>query len=51
MGQNFDFDLDGQIDMLNGSEEEGHWYLYKNVSNNTNNFVLVDTDMTIGKSR
>ncbi|KXI28847.1 CRTAC1 family protein [Paraglaciecola hydrolytica] len=44
MGQAFDFDLDGQIDMLNGSEEEGHWYLYKNVSNNTNNFVLVDVD-------
>ncbi|MEP1445200.1 MAG: CRTAC1 family protein [Paraglaciecola sp.] len=44
MGQAFDFDLDGQIDMLNGSEEEGHWYLYKNISNTSNNFILVDVD-------
>lgn len=43
MGQAFDFDLDGQLDLLNGSEEEGHWYLYKNITDN-NNFVLVDVD-------
>ncbi|WP_422359625.1 FG-GAP-like repeat-containing protein [Reichenbachiella sp.] len=30
MGQAFDFDLDGQLDMLNGSDADGHWYLYKN---------------------
>ena len=42
MGQAFDFDLDGQVDMLNGSEEEGHWYLYKNVTNTNNHFVLID---------
>ncbi len=42
MGQAFDFDLDGQADMLNGSEEEGHWYLYKNITNSQNHFVLID---------
>ncbi|AWB65712.1 hypothetical protein C2869_04325 [Saccharobesus litoralis] len=41
MGQAFDFDLDGQIDLLNGSEEEGHWYLYKNVSSNQGNNLLI----------
>lgn len=44
MGQAFDFDLDGQLDMLNGSEEEGHWYLYKNITDSGNHFVLVDVD-------
>ena len=29
MGQAFDFDLDGDIDLLNGSEG-GEWYLYEN---------------------
>ena len=29
MGQAFDFDLDGDIDLLNGSED-GQWYLYEN---------------------
>lgn len=42
MGQAFDFDLDGKLDMLNGSEEEGHWHLYKNVTDNNNSFVLID---------
>lgn len=44
MGQAFDFDLDGKLDLLNGSEEEGHWYLYKNTTENENNYVLVDVD-------
>lgn len=42
MGQAFDFDLDGRVDVLNGSEEEGHWYLYKNTTPNTGNYVLVN---------
>ena len=29
MGQAFDFDLDGDVDLLNGSED-GEWYLYSN---------------------
>lgn len=44
MGQAFDFDFDGKIDLLNGSEEEGHWYLYQNSTNNNNNYVLVNVD-------
>lgn len=30
MGQAFDFDLDGRVDMLNGSDNPGRWYLYQN---------------------
>ncbi len=41
MGQAFDFDLDGDIDMLNGSDDEGMWYLYENKTATTNNFVSV----------
>jgi hypothetical protein len=44
MGQAFDFDLDGKLDLLNGSEEEGHWYLYKNTTDKTGNYVIVDVD-------
>ena len=44
MGQAFDFDLDGQVDLLNGSEEEGFWYLYKNSTNEAGNYVLVNVD-------
>ena len=39
MGQAFDFDLDGDIDLLNGSEN-GEWYLYSN-SQTKNNYALV----------
>jgi hypothetical protein len=42
MGQAFDFDLDGKVDLLNGSEEEGKWYLYKNQTQDIGNYVLVD---------
>ncbi|WP_430928703.1 FG-GAP-like repeat-containing protein [Polaribacter marinivivus] len=40
MGQAFDFDLDGKVDLLNGSEG-GEWYLYKNETNNDKNSVLI----------
>lgn len=35
MGQAFDFNLDGQLDLLNGSEG-GQWYLYQNEGLNPN---------------
>ncbi|WP_010521269.1 FG-GAP-like repeat-containing protein [Aquimarina agarivorans] len=41
MGQAFDFDLDGDIDLLNGSDDEGMWYLYENTTKPTHNFALV----------
>ncbi len=41
MGQAFDFDLDGGVDMLNGSDEYGKWYLYKNRKVDTGNYVLI----------
>ena len=30
MGQAFDYNLDGAVDMLNGSDDYGKWYLYAN---------------------
>lgn len=42
MGQAFDFDLDGQVDLLSGSEEEGSWYLFKNHSTDLGNYILFD---------
>ncbi|WP_053084495.1 Ig-like domain-containing protein [Catenovulum maritimum] len=44
MGQAFDFDKDGKVDLLNGSEEEGYWYLYKNTAQNLGNYALVNVD-------
>lgn len=41
MGQAFDWNLDGQVDLLNGSEEEGYWYLYQNQSQPQGNYLLV----------
>lgn len=41
MGQAFDFDLDGDIDLLNGSER-GQWYLYANAQPGEGNYALVD---------
>ncbi|WAJ70472.1 CRTAC1 family protein [Catenovulum adriaticum] len=40
MGQAFDFDLDGRVDLLNG-DESGEWYLYKNQTENQNTFINV----------
>lgn len=44
MGQAFDFNLDGSLDLLNGSEG-GQWYLYANKSNaqtsERHNYALV----------
>ncbi|MCU4676254.1 CRTAC1 family protein [Catenovulum sp. 2E275] len=44
MGQLFDFDLDGQLDLLSGSEEEGHWYLFSNQTSTNNNYLLIDVN-------
>lgn len=40
MGQAFDFDLDGDLDLLNGSEG-GEWYLYENQRSGQGHFALV----------
>ena len=40
MGQAFDFDLDGQLDLLNGSEN-GEWYLYNNQTKSDNKHVTI----------
>ncbi len=40
MGQAFDFDLDGDLDLLNGSEG-GEWYLYENTQPGHGNFAIV----------
>ncbi|MGL6314313.1 FG-GAP-like repeat-containing protein [Vibrio sp. WXL103] len=42
MGQAFDFDRNGQVDLLNGSNETGHWYLYKNITESQGNYLNVD---------
>lgn len=42
MGQAFDFNKDGLLDMLNGSEEEGTWYMYNNQTQMPGNYVLFD---------
>lgn len=39
MGQAFDYDQDGQVDLVSGSEG-GEWYLYQNNSPIKNNFLL-----------
>ncbi len=41
MGQAFDFDLDGRLDLLNGSDNPGKWYLYKNNTESSNAYSLV----------
>ncbi len=40
MGQAFDFDQDGDLDLLNGSEG-GEWYLYENAQPGSGNYALV----------
>jgi len=37
MGGAFDYDLDGNIDLLNGDDDNGEWYLYKNTTEKTKN--------------
>jgi len=40
MGQAFDFDLDGDLDLLNGSEG-GQWYLYANANAGKGHYATV----------
>ena len=40
MGQAFDFDLDGNVDILSGSDDPGKWYLYGN-NTKEDNYLLV----------
>lgn len=40
MGQAFDFDLDGRLDLLNGSDNPGKWYMYQNTSPGGNYLLL-----------
>ncbi|WP_430928714.1 Ig-like domain-containing protein [Polaribacter marinivivus] len=42
MGQAFDYNLDGKIDLINGDDEYGVWHLYKNKLNNNNNYSIVN---------
>jgi len=41
MGQAFDYNLDGKVDVLNGDDEFGLWQLYENSSPTVGNYVLV----------
>jgi len=41
MGQAFDFDFDGNVDLLNGDDEFGTWHLYKNESKTDSNYALI----------
>lgn len=40
MGQAFDFDLDGRLDLLTGNEG-GQWYLFNNKSVNQGNYAII----------
>ncbi len=42
MGQAFDFDGDGKVDLLSGSNEEGKWYLYKNTTETVGNTFVIE---------
>ncbi len=41
MGQAFDYDLDGGVDILEGSDELGTWHLFRNKKRENNNYVIV----------
>ncbi len=42
MGQPFDYDNDGDIDIFNGDDEFGAWYIYQNTNGTTNgNYATV----------
>lgn len=42
MGQAFDYNQDGKLDILNGDDEYGIWHMYKNTMVNNNNYVTVN---------
>ncbi len=42
MGQAFDFNLDGKVDIFNGDDEDGVWHLYKNTMSNNNNYTIIN---------
>ena len=48
MGVAFDFDLDGRIDMLNGDDDRGYWYLYKNNAKEVGNHLIVNLGYSQG---
>ena len=41
MGQAFDYDLDGDVDIFNGDDELGVWYMYSNTKVDNNNYAIV----------
>jgi len=41
MGQAFDYNLDGNVDILNGDDQFGLWHLYDNGGASSGNYVLV----------
>ena len=42
MGQAFDYNQDGKLDILNGDDEYGLWHMYKNTMTNNNNYVTIN---------
>ncbi len=43
MGQAFDYNSDGNVDIFNGDDEYGVWLMYENTGNNhNNNYLIVD---------
>ncbi len=41
MGQAFDYDLDGDVDLLNGDDNGGTWHLFENQKNDNGNYAIV----------
>ncbi|WP_051336400.1 FG-GAP-like repeat-containing protein [Aquimarina latercula] len=41
MGQAFDYDLDGDVDILNGDDQGGTWHLFENQKNDNGNYAIV----------
>ena len=41
MGSAFDFDFDGNLDLLSGDDDNGRWRLFKNAGNRTGNWFSV----------
>ncbi len=41
MSQAFDYNLDGDVDILEGSDERGTWHLFANQKVNNNNYLIV----------